>query len=74
MQQSEKDTIERRVVNAILERPTDVIEIDGEKYPIAPPTVATLMLVSELIAEMPMTDGNSDNVLIEVLATAMIWL
>lgn len=70
MQQSKKDTIERRVVDAILERPTDVIEIDGEKYPIAPPTVATLMLVSELIAEMPMTDGNSDNVLIEVLATA----
>lgn len=64
------DTLEKRVVDAILERPAEVIEIDGEKFPIAPPTVATLMLVSELVADMPMTAKDTDNVLIEVLATA----
>lgn len=69
-ERKEKDTLEKRVVDAILERSSDEIEIDGERLQIAPPTVATLMLVSEAVAELPMVDKGVDNALIEVLATA----
>lgn len=65
-----KRTIERSVADAILERPGEVIEIGGDRYEIAPPTVATLIMVSELIGDMPIVNKGSDNGLVEVLATA----
>lgn len=70
MSRKNKETLEKRVVDALLERDSDVLRIDGEEFPIAPPTVATLMLVSEVVAELPIVNGNADNALVEVLATA----
>ena len=65
-----KETLEKRVVDSLLERKSEVLVIEGEEYAIAPPTVATLMLVSEAVAEMPVVNKDTDNVLVEVLATA----
>lgn len=46
-------TIESRVASAILEKPVGEIELDGKTYPIAPPTIATLILVSEIVSTLP---------------------
>lgn len=54
-------TIESRVASAILERPTGSIEIDGKTYDIAPPTVATLILVSEIVSTLPIVEKTDDN-------------
>lgn len=64
------DSLETKVVDTILERVTDIITIDGKEYPIAPPTAGTLIMVSELVAEMPSISENPNNIFQEVLATA----
>ena len=46
-------TIESRVAAAILEKPVDELELDGKVYPIAPPSIATLILVSEIVSALP---------------------
>lgn len=56
-----QQTIESRVAAAILERPTGEIEIDGSTYKIAPPTLATLILVSELVSTLPIVEKTEDN-------------
>ena len=64
------ETIEKKVADAILQRTSDMLEIDGNVYPIAPPTPATLILISELIAGMPEVRIDADNILFEVLNKA----
>lgn len=64
------ESIEKKVTDAILQRASLSIEIEGREYPIAPATPATLILVSELIAEMPEVRSNVDNILFETLRTA----
>lgn len=64
------ETIEKIVTNAILQRSSDSLEIAGNVYPIAPPTPATLILISEQIAEMPEVRLDADNILFEVLNRA----
>jgi len=49
-------TIEQRVASAILEKATNKIELGGVVYPIADPSIATLILVSELISTLPVVD------------------
>lgn len=56
-----EDTIESRVASAILERPSGEIIIDGKAYAIAPPSLATLILVSEIIATLPIVEKTDDN-------------
>lgn len=63
-------TIENKVADTILQRETDTINIGGNDYKVYPPTVATLILVSELIPKMPKVDFNTENILAEVLHTA----
>ncbi len=46
-------TIEQIVADTILERPIDSIEIEGELYKVASPTIGTLIKVSELISQLP---------------------
>lgn len=46
-------TIESKVAAAILEKPIATIELDGVKYNIAPPSISTLILVSEIISTLP---------------------
>lgn len=61
MEQSSATTIESRVASAILERTASAIEIDGETYNIAPPTLATLILVSEIVSTLPVVENTTDN-------------
>lgn len=49
-------TIEQIVASAILEKATDKIELGGMVYPIADPSIATLILVSEIISTLPVVD------------------
>ena len=49
-------TIEQRVASAILEKATNKIELGGVVYPIADPSIATLILVSEIISTLPVVD------------------
>lgn len=64
------DSLETKVADAILERATDIITIDGREYPIGPPTAGTLILVSELVADMPDIADNPENIYHEVLRIA----
>lgn len=57
----EQKTIESRVASAILERPTGNLEIEGTIYNIAPPSVATLILVSEIVSTLPIVEKTNDN-------------
>jgi hypothetical protein len=52
----ENTTIESRVASAILERSTGSIEIEGNTYEIGAPSTATLILVSELVATLPIVE------------------
>lgn len=64
------DNLEKIVSDTILQRASDVIVIDGTEYPITPPTPATLILVSELVAELPVINRHTDNIIREVLSSA----
>lgn len=52
----EQTTIESRVASAILERSVGNIKIEGITYDIASPSIATLIVVSELIASLPIVE------------------
>lgn len=64
------ENLEKLVTDAILQRASDVIVIDGEEYPITPATPATLILVSELVSTMPEVNRNTESIPHEVLGTA----
>ena len=51
-----KNTIESRVADAILEKEIATIVIDGTTYKMAPPTVGTLIMVSQIISRMPVVE------------------
>lgn len=52
----DRKTIEQRVASAILEKKIGNIEIDGRVYDIAPPSTATLILVSEIVSTLPIVE------------------
>lgn len=62
-------TIESKVANTLLQSPT-IERIGGKTYQVAPPSVATLILISEAISFMPAIKLNSENVINEVLSIA----
>ena len=51
-----EQTIEQKVAAAILQREVATIEINGRAYSIAPPTIGTLIAVSEIISTLPIVD------------------
>lgn len=51
-----KQTIEGRVADAVLQRDLGEVEIAGEKYRVAAPTLATLITISEIISELPVVE------------------
>lgn len=53
IQNMEQTTIENSVASAILEKSIDNIDIEGVTYEIAPPSTATLILISEIVATLP---------------------
>lgn len=57
-----KRTIESKVADAILERNVGKIEIDGSVYEIAAPSIATLILVSEIVSQFPIVREDADQV------------
>lgn len=66
----ENISIEQRVADTILERSTDVLTLDGVEYPIAPPTLATIIMTSELVATLPTFDLSKEELLQDVLKNA----
>ena len=64
-----KRTIESRTAGTILER-QEPVTIGDTVYQVAPPTTATLILVSELVSQMPQVRLNPENVTFEVLRIA----
>lgn len=67
-------TVESKVVDAILQRKTMDIEIEGMIYPVGPPSVATLLLVSEIISglktDIDIHADTPERIVVEVLRTA----
>lgn len=55
------NTIESKVASAILERPSGEININGKIYEIGAPSLATLILVSEIISTLPIVEKTDDN-------------
>lgn len=64
-----KESIEKRVAETILQAPLEV-EIGQKKYSIAPPSIATLILVSEAVARMPQLQLSDKRVMEDSLAVA----
>lgn len=65
------ENIEQEVADAILQRPSSYLTIKGVAYAIAPPTPATLILISELVSTLPEMDtSDGNNILHEVLHKA----
>lgn len=56
----EYTTIESRVAATILERTVGTLEIEGVKYDIAPPTIGTLILASEIVSFFPKVEDVDD--------------
>jgi hypothetical protein len=53
-------TAEQKTAEAILQKPKDVV-IGGVTYEVAPPSTATLILVSELVSQLPDIEINKDS-------------
>ncbi len=66
------EKIEKKVAETLLEKCTKIV-LGGKEYEIAPPTIATMVLVSEKIAEFPAIETDYDNgedLLLSMLANA----
>jgi hypothetical protein len=64
-----KQEVEQKTAETILQKPEEVV-IGGETYAIAPPTTATLIAASELIAELPQIRLDGESVVSESLFVA----
>ena len=62
-------TIEQQVAETILQKVTDV-KIGDKTYSVAPPTTATLILVSEAVSQLPHLKLDEKNIVGEVLSVA----
>lgn len=64
-----KETIEEHAGKTILQTPKTVI-IGGEEYKVAPPTMATLIMVSEIISTLPQVKLDAKDIVNESLFVA----
>ncbi len=64
-----KQTIETKVAQTILQQPEE-LEIGGKTYQVAPPSVATLILASEVVSLLPQVTLDEDKVVEETLSIA----
>lgn len=64
-----QQTIESRTASEVMQRGQD-ITIGGKTYSVAPPTVGTLILVSEAVAKIPRLTLNTETVVEDVLREA----
>lgn len=63
------NTIEQRVAKAVLQKPKEIV-IGDKSFSVAPPSIATLMLVSEGISLLPQTNLDKDKIVEGVLFVA----
>ena len=61
--------IEAKTASTILQKPEEVI-VGNTTYKVAPPSTATLILVSEAVAKMPQVNLKSENIVDESLYVA----
>lgn len=73
----ENRTVEQQVADVILGREIASIDINGEVYKVAPPSIATLIMASEIISTLPIVEPiskddpeKSQKIFREVLKTA----
>ncbi len=66
---AKKQTAENRVARAILQE-TKTVEVGGKTYEVAPPSIATLIKVSELVSQMPQVDTSTQDFIGEALRVA----
>lgn len=64
-----EQNIETRVAQTILQQPEEMT-IGGKTYKIAPPSVATLILASEVVSHLPQVHLDEDKVVEETLSIA----
>lgn len=64
-----EQTLEQKTAQAVLQQPIEV-EIREKKYKIAPPSIATLILVSEAVSLLPAIRLDAEKIVEEVLSTA----
>lgn len=64
--------IEEKVADVILER-TGGLTIDGVTFEVAPPSPATLILVSEVVATLPKVKLGDNNIMQGILTSAKDW-
>ncbi len=62
-------TIEQRVAETILQKPTE-IKVGGKTYTAAPPSIATLILVSEAVSRLPHLKLDDQDIVRETLSVA----
>lgn len=62
-------TIEQKAGATILQEPIASVTIAGKTYQVPPPTIATLIMVSSLISELP--EINPDTPTVEILPTIL---
>lgn len=65
-------TIQSKVADAILQRPQEVT-LGGKTYSVAPPSIGTLILVSELISEVPIYDVQEGKEITSMVEVAKNW-
>ena len=61
--------IEAQAASTILQKPEEVV-VGNTTYKVAPPSTATLILVSEAVAKMPQVNLKTDNIVDESLYVA----
>lgn len=64
-----KKTAESKVAKTILQE-TKTIEVGGKTYEVAPPSIATLIKVSELVSQMPHVNAETEDPVTETLSVA----
>lgn len=62
-------SIEQKTADALLQSEMTVT-INNKQYNVAPPSIATLVMASSKIAELPSVELNKDNILMETIAIA----
>lgn len=66
---NENKTIEQKTAAAILEKPVEIV-IGGKTYQAAPPSTATLILVSEAVSQLPKIALDAEKIVEETLSVA----
>ena len=64
-----KQTVESKAARAILQTPIEE-KIGETTYTVSPPSLGTLILVSEVVSKLPEMDGEAENILQESLRSA----